>query len=61
MQLNLPPKVRFAIYVATGIGDILVAYLLTVNVLGTAEAALWVSLSAFVKGLAALNTDTEEL
>lgn len=61
MKVNLPTKVRFGIYVLTGLGDIVVAYLVATGFLGANETAAWVSLSAFVKGLAALNTPVQEV
>lgn len=56
MKINLPTKVRFGIYVLTGVGSLVMAYLSTTGVIGAAELELWVGLSAFASGLAALNT-----
>lgn len=61
MEINLPPKVRFAIYVFVSVGGILVTYLSTVGVLGQAEMTAWSAFSVFVGGLAAINTDTDAL
>ena len=59
MQVITNAKVRKAIYVGTGIGDIVMVYLVATGIAGTNESALWIALSAFIKGLAALNTSTE--
>lgn len=56
MKVNLAPAIRLTIYVATGIGSLVVAYLATTGQIGEAEVALWSGLSAFVSGLAAFNT-----
>jgi hypothetical protein len=61
MSINLPPKVRFIIYVLVGVGGIIVTYLSTRGVIGEAELTAWSALSALVGGLAAFNTDTQEL
>lgn len=60
MSINIPPKVRLTIYVTTGIGSIIVAYLSSSNILGQNEVELWVQFSAFVNGLSALNVDTSK-
>jgi len=60
MQYNLPTKLRFAIYLFFGVGSILVTYLSTVGVIGTAEVTAWVALSTFGSGLAALNTNVSK-
>lgn len=55
MTINLPSKVRFGIYIFTGVGSLVIAYLSSVQAIGTPELELWTGLSAFVNGLAALN------
>ena len=59
MTVHLPSKVRFGIYIFTGVGSLVIAYLSTVGVIGSAELELWTGLSAFVNGLAALNVRGE--
>lgn len=58
--VNIPPKIRFWIYIATGIGSIVVTYLNTVGVIHAAEVTAWGALSVFVSGLAAFNTPKGE-
>lgn len=61
MEINLPPKVRLAVYIFVGIGGIVVTYLSTRGAIGQAEMTAWSAFSVFVGGLAAINTDTREL
>ncbi len=56
MSINLPDKVRAAIYVVLGIGGIVMVYLSSIGVVGQNELTAWAGLSSFVGGLAALNT-----
>lgn len=60
MTLNLPPKVRVAIYAFFGVGSIVMTYLKAINVVGENEMSLWIALSSFGSGLAALNVDVQE-
>lgn len=59
VNVNIPPRVRFWIYVVTGVGTIAVAYLKAINMIGDAEVTAWAALSVFVNGLAAANTPKE--
>lgn len=52
----LNSKVRLAIYVITGIVNLVSVYLVTIGVFGAAEAALVNGISVFVCGLAGVNT-----
>ena len=61
MQLNLPPKVRYGIYIFVSVGGIVVTYLSSVGVVGQPELTAWSAFSVFVGGLAAVNTDTDKL
>lgn len=56
MTLNVPYKIRAALYVLTAIGTPLVAYLLARDIIGDLEVALWSGEVAVVSALAALNT-----
>lgn len=56
MTVNLPAKVRLAVYVFVGIGGIVMTYLSSVGVVGQNELTAWSALSVFVGGLAAFNT-----
>lgn len=60
VQSNLPPKVRLAIYLVTGIGGLVVTYLSVKNYIGDAEVTLWLGLTALVNGLAASNVNTNK-
>jgi hypothetical protein len=54
--LNLSARVRLVVYIVTGVGSALVAYLVAKDVIGDAEVTLWAAIAALVNGLAALNT-----
>lgn len=58
-KYNLPPKVRFAIYVLLGLGGIVATYLSAINVIGQNELTAWSAFSVFVGGLAAVNVTPE--
>lgn len=60
MTFNLPPKVRFAIYVATGVLQPVAVYLLAKDIIGEVEMALFSAEAAFAGVLAALNTNATE-
>lgn len=60
MTFNLSPKVRLTIYLATGLGTLVVGYLSVKHIIGDAEVALWAGVSTLVNGLSAVNTNTEE-
>lgn len=55
MSINLPPKVRIAIYVLTGILQPIAVYLLATGVIGELEMALFAAETTFAAGLAAIN------
>ncbi len=55
MTINLPYKIRAAVYVGSGVLSLLVGYLKVKGIIGDPEVALWASISAFANGLAALN------
>ena len=56
MNINLPTKVRFGIYIITGVGSLVAVYLSNSGVIGVNGLELWAGLSVFANGLAALNT-----
>lgn len=60
MRINLPPKVRFAIYVFNGLGTILVSYLFTKHYIGDPEVAAWGAFNVFTSGMAALNVSSPD-
>jgi hypothetical protein len=55
MQLNLQPRARLGIYIVTGVGSLVMAYLYTKGVVSDPEMVLWSGLSALVNGLSAYN------
>ena len=56
MQYNLPTKVRFAIYLVTSIGSLVVAYLSATQAVSQDAVTLFAGLITLVGGLAAYNT-----
>ncbi len=58
MNLNPPPKVRVAIYILFGLGNLISVYLLKKNHIGTDEVALYNAIGTFVYGLASINVST---
>lgn len=54
------PKVRLAIYIVSGVGDLIMAYAVSKGFVGVDEVALYSGLSALVKGLAAINVNTAQ-
>lgn len=56
MEINLPLRVRFAIYVVFSVGSIVMTYLATVGVVHEPEMAAWTALTVFATGLAAVKT-----
>lgn len=56
MRVNLPSRVRAALYVLTAVGTPLIGYLLVKDVIGEQEVALWGALVTVVNSMAALNT-----
>lgn len=55
MKLNVPPKVRAALYVLTALGTPLIAYLFAKGFIGELEVTLWAAEVTAVNALAALN------
>lgn len=55
MSLNPSPKLRLAIYIVFGIGNLVAAYLLKKGEIGVDEVALYNQIGAFVYGLAGIN------
>ena len=59
-MLNIPRKVRAAIYLFVLFGSPVVVYLTAVGLFGPLEAALWTSLSGIAAGIAQLNLTPKE-
>lgn len=55
MKINVPPTLRFALYVATVLGTPLVAYLRARGIIGDLEVTLWGAEVAAVTAMAAFN------
>jgi hypothetical protein len=53
--LNLSAMARLVVYIVTGVGSALVAYLVAKDIIGDAEVTLWAAIAALVNGLAAVN------
>jgi hypothetical protein len=60
MTLNLPYRVRAALYIITAVGTPVVAYLLAKGTIGTLEVSLWSGEVAVVSALAALNVSPDK-
>lgn len=60
MKLNLPPKVRAGLYVATVVLTPVVVYLKAKNYIGDLELTLWSAEVMAIGALAAFNTNVEE-
>lgn len=57
MRINLPPKVRAALYVLTALGTPIIAYLFAKDVIGELEVTLWAAEVTVVNAMAALNVN----
>lgn len=55
MQLNIPYKIRAAIYIGNVLGSPVVGYLLTKNIIDSSAVALWTAEVAAAFLLAGLN------
>ena len=58
LTLNPPEAVRKVLYVITGVGGPVVAYLLAKEIIGTLEVALWSAEVAVVSAMAAFNVQS---
>ena len=59
MRINLPPRVRMAIYIITALSAPVVAYLSDQKHIGQAEVNLWAGLVAAVTAMAGLNVSEQ--
>lgn len=57
--ITLPPRVRLAIYLVSGLGSAVLAYLVAKDIAGDAEVTLWAAVVAIVNGLSAANVPTK--
>lgn len=57
--INIPPKVRFALYLLGVVGAVFVQYAIDRSWFGDAELRLWTGLSAVLFMLAAAKTNTK--
>lgn len=60
MNLNVPYKVRAALYVLTALGTPVVAYLKAKHLIGDLEMNLWAAEVAVVNVLAAFNVTPDQ-
>lgn len=60
MRVNLPDRVRVALYVVTALGTPVVAYLLAKGYISELEVGLWSGLVTAVSGMAALNVTVSD-
>lgn len=60
MRVNLPDRVRAAIYVLTALGTPVIGYLLARGTIGELEVALWGGLVTAVNSMAALNVSVND-
>lgn len=60
MRVNLPDRVRAALYVLIALGTPIVGYLLAKGILGELEVSLWGGLVTAVTSMAALNTNVSK-
>lgn len=59
MTINIPYKVRLALYILTAVGTPVIAYLLAKGIIGELEAALWAAEVTVATSIAALNVTKE--
>lgn len=60
MKLNVPHRLRIAIYIFTAIGTPIVAYLASRGIIGDLEVGLWGAEVTVAATLAALNVVTSD-
>lgn len=60
MRVNLPDRVRVALYVLTALGTPVVAYLFAKHYIGELEVTLWSAEVAVVTAMAALNVSVSD-
>jgi hypothetical protein len=53
--VNIPAGWRLALYVLSGLGSVVVAYLFAKELIGEAEGALWAGVVALINAVAAAN------
>lgn len=58
--INIPPKVRFVLYLIAAIGSAVVVYAMDKNWAGEAEFKLWTALAGLLSLLAASKTSTSD-
>lgn len=58
--VNIPPLVRFWLYLISALGSVVAAYLFAKGYVGDAELALWAGIVAIINGLAAAKTSLHD-
>lgn len=56
----IPPRARLALYLVYSVGSVVVTYLATKHIIGSAEVALWTGLGAVFGVTAASNVDLSD-
>lgn len=60
MTINLPYKVRAALYILSGLTAPVIIYLSALDIIGAAEVALYAGVMGFVSIVAAFNLSEDE-
>lgn len=58
--MNPSPRIRLIIYIVSGVGTIISAYLRAKGLIGDAEQVAWAAFVVFANGLSAANVDTSK-
>ena len=61
MPVNIPPKVRFALYVVSALGSVVAAYLFARGIVGEAETGLWAGVVAIINTISASNVSSQRI
>jgi hypothetical protein len=56
-SINIPPTVRFSLYLLSALGSVGMAYLFAKGYAGEAETGAWAGIVAIINGIAAANTN----
>lgn len=60
MPIILSPIVRQVLYIITGIGSIIMAYLFAESYVGDAEMVAWSSFTVFISAMAGFNVNPDK-
>ena len=59
-SINIPPKVRFYLYLFSALGSIAIGYAVAKQYIGDAEVVAWTGFAGLINGLSASKTDISE-